>query len=393
VRIENRFTVSLPIAAAWKVLLDVERIARCVPGGELADVTGDECRGRLRVALGAVPSEYAGVVRFVDVDEGSYRMVLEGHGREAGGEGAARATVTAALRQIGVRTEVALDADVTLTGPVARLERDVLAGVASSLLARFAERLEADLAREGVQGADVPAGYQAADDDAAPAKRTRKAAKAIKATKAAKKATRAAKRPTRATKATSATPGRATKATAGKATRAAKRATKAPTATKAGSAHKAAKSAKSAKSAVTEATEPAPSATKAADRAGAGGRDRLEDAPAAASEAAEETTPSEEAEARPVAAAALPEVRRALADVVAVPSRTPEARPVPSTAASFDVVGRAGGPLAERALPAGAIAAIVVMILARRRGIRALFGLVAAALVAALTQAVRSRSR
>ncbi len=59
----------------------------------------------------------------------------------------------------------------------------------------------------------------------------------------------------------------------------------------------------------------------------------------------------------------------------------------------IDLLTVAGGPIAERALPAGAIAAIVVMVIVRRRGLRVLFGLIAAVLVAALTQSLRSASR
>jgi hypothetical protein len=69
------------------------------------------------------------------------------------------------------------------------------------------------------------------------------------------------------------------------------------------------------------------------------------------------------------------EARRALAEAVAEP---------------VDLLGVAGGPVDERALSAGALAAIVVMVVARRRGIRVLFGLIAAALVSVLAQSFRA---
>ena len=48
-RIEDDFRVALPIEDAWKVLLDVERIAPCMPGAQLQEIEGDEFRGIVKV--------------------------------------------------------------------------------------------------------------------------------------------------------------------------------------------------------------------------------------------------------------------------------------------------------------------------------------------------------
>ena len=44
-KIEDEFRVDVPVEEAWKVLLDVERIAPCMPGAQLQEVEGDEYRG------------------------------------------------------------------------------------------------------------------------------------------------------------------------------------------------------------------------------------------------------------------------------------------------------------------------------------------------------------
>jgi hypothetical protein len=145
-RIDNSFTVGLPAEDAWKVLLDVERIAPCMPGAELQEITDDEYRGVVKVKLGAITAQYKGAVRFAEVDEAGRRLVLRAEGRETRGQGNASATVTATLRPAGEgRTEVAIETDLTISGKIAQFGRGVMADVSSKLLGEFARCLEADL--------------------------------------------------------------------------------------------------------------------------------------------------------------------------------------------------------------------------------------------------------
>ena len=152
-RIEDRFTVSLPIDETWKVFLDVERIAPCMPGAQLQEMTDDEYRGVVKVKLGAITAQYKGALRFEEVDEAGHRLVLRAEGRETRGQGNAAATVVATLHSAGDGgTEVAIDTDLTVTGRIAQFGRGVMADVSSKLLGEFARCLEADLAREFSKG-------------------------------------------------------------------------------------------------------------------------------------------------------------------------------------------------------------------------------------------------
>ena len=51
-QLDNEFTVPAPVSEVWKTLLDVERIAPCMPGATVDRVDGDEVAGRVRVILG-----------------------------------------------------------------------------------------------------------------------------------------------------------------------------------------------------------------------------------------------------------------------------------------------------------------------------------------------------
>jgi uncharacterized protein len=158
-RIENSFTVNLPAEDAWKVLLDVERIAPCMPGAELQEVTDDEYRGIVKVKLGAITAQYKGAVRFAEVDEVGRRIVLKAEGRETRGQGNASATVTATLTGAGEgQTRVAIGTDLTISGKIAQFGRGVMADVSSKLLNEFATCLEREvLAGDGGTGAVTPA--------------------------------------------------------------------------------------------------------------------------------------------------------------------------------------------------------------------------------------------
>jgi uncharacterized protein len=153
-RIQDRFTVNVPIEQAWQVLLDVERVAPCMPGAQLQAVDGDDYHGICKVKLGAITANFKGTVRFVEVDEEARRVVLQARGREARGSGNASATVTAQLREIDAdTTEAEIDTDLSVTGRMAQFGRGVMADVSAKLLGEFANRLEESLAESAPEEA------------------------------------------------------------------------------------------------------------------------------------------------------------------------------------------------------------------------------------------------
>lgn len=141
----NRFTVGVPLDAAWSVLTDVERIAPCLPGAQLQEVDGDDYRGVVNVKVGPITAQYKGKATFVDRDDVRHVAVLKAEGRETKGQGNASATITASLRPHGEGTAVDVVTELTISGKVAQFGRGVLADVSSKLLDQFVECLETDL--------------------------------------------------------------------------------------------------------------------------------------------------------------------------------------------------------------------------------------------------------
>jgi uncharacterized protein len=145
VNIQEEFRVDVPVEEAWRVLLDVERIAPCMPGAQLKEVEGEEFRGVVKVKVGPITAQYKGAARLTEVDDANHRAVIRAEGRDTRGQGNASATVTAALEPDGDGTRVRIDSDVTITGKVAQFGRGVIADVSSKLLDQFVANLERDV--------------------------------------------------------------------------------------------------------------------------------------------------------------------------------------------------------------------------------------------------------
>src|SRR3954467_15159306 len=115
-KLEHEFTVPTSVDEAWKVLLDVERVAPCMPGATLLTVDGDDFTGTVKVKVGPIQVTYKGQAKFVEKDAGAHRAVIEASGREARGSGTAAATVTTQLLSEGDSTKVTVTTDLNVTG-------------------------------------------------------------------------------------------------------------------------------------------------------------------------------------------------------------------------------------------------------------------------------------
>ncbi len=170
-KIEDNFRVEVPVDEAWKVLLDLERIAPCLPGAQLTEVEGDEYRGTVKIKVGPITAQYKGVAKIEEADEANRKVVLQAEGRDTRGQGNASATVVATLVADGdAATTVNIDTDLNITGKVAQFGRGVLGDVSNKLLGQFADNLKKDVLSGtptapdagGRRGADRP-GHRSLD--------------------------------------------------------------------------------------------------------------------------------------------------------------------------------------------------------------------------------------
>ena len=169
--LEHSFTVPVPKSRAWDVLLDVERVAPCMPGATLDSVDGDEIRGRIKVKVGPINMTYAGTARFVERDKDAGVVTLEASGKETRGAGTASASVRSVLVDRGQETDVKVLTTLNVTGKPAQFGRGVMNEVGGRLLTIFATNLAALLAEQEGSAADgqaAAAGATTAEQAGAP---------------------------------------------------------------------------------------------------------------------------------------------------------------------------------------------------------------------------------
>jgi len=147
--LQNSFVVPTGIDKAWATLLDLEKVAPCLPGAKLDAVEGETFTGTVKVKLGPVNMTYGGKARFVEVDEDAHKAIIEGNGKETRGSGTASALITAQMISEGPdRTRVEVTTDLSITGKPAQFGRGVMQDVATRLIDQFAANLEALIAAD-----------------------------------------------------------------------------------------------------------------------------------------------------------------------------------------------------------------------------------------------------
>jgi carbon monoxide dehydrogenase subunit G len=158
-RLEQSFTVAAPAGEVWAALIDVQRVAPCLPGAEVTEA-GEEgtYRGTFTVKVGPTTAAYNGTLRLVELDEASRKAVMAARGTDRRGQGGATATIRSTVREAGDATTVDVVTDFTITGRLARFGRGgMIEDVSRRLLRDFAACLqesivataEAPPAREG----------------------------------------------------------------------------------------------------------------------------------------------------------------------------------------------------------------------------------------------------
>jgi carbon monoxide dehydrogenase subunit G len=194
VQLENSFTVPVPIDEAWRVLLDIQRIAPCMPGAALDSVTGDDFTGRVKVKLGPINLTYQGKASFIEKDAAAHRAVIDAKGKDQRGNGTAAATITAQLADEGGTTRVDVLTDLNITGRPAQFGRGVMTDVGNKLLGQFADKLAAQLGAGEVPAQSTGAAEQAAATVTGAAEEVAASAEQAAAGRVAKKTAAAAKK-------------------------------------------------------------------------------------------------------------------------------------------------------------------------------------------------------
>jgi uncharacterized protein len=147
VLITTKFELEAPVEAAWAYLLDVKKIAHCVPGAVLTEVVDERTyEGRIEVKVGPIAVSYKGRITLQSVDENSHTVQVVARGTEARGRGGASATATAELAPSGEGTAVVMNTELAVSGVVTQFGRTgIIQDVAQRISQRFATCVNQEL--------------------------------------------------------------------------------------------------------------------------------------------------------------------------------------------------------------------------------------------------------
>jgi carbon monoxide dehydrogenase subunit G len=149
-KLEQSFTVTAPVEQVWAMLIDVARVAPCLPG---AEVTGQEpdgsYAGTFSVKLGPATASYRGHLKMDSLDEAARTATMHANGTDKRGQGGAHAVIVSTLRPDGAETQVDVSTDFSITGRLARFGRGgMIEDISKRLMRDFAQCLQATLAAE-----------------------------------------------------------------------------------------------------------------------------------------------------------------------------------------------------------------------------------------------------
>ena len=164
-KLEHSFQVAAPLDRVWDALIDVERVAPCLPGAEITEAGEDGTyRGTFSVRLGPTTAAYRGELAMAEMDADAHRAVMRASGQDKRGQGSAKATIVSTMREEGGATTVDVETDFTITGRLARFGRGgMIQDVSNRLLRDFSECLQ-----KTIEGAEATPKAAASEPGAAP---------------------------------------------------------------------------------------------------------------------------------------------------------------------------------------------------------------------------------
>jgi uncharacterized protein len=144
VKLEQSFEVRAPVERVWETLIDVERVAPCLPGAEITEAGDDGTyRGTFSVRLGPTTAAYRGELNLEEQDEAARRVVMRASGQDKRGQGSVKATIVSTMHEAGDVTRVEVETDFTITGRLARFGRGgMMQDISNRLLREFADCLQ-----------------------------------------------------------------------------------------------------------------------------------------------------------------------------------------------------------------------------------------------------------
>jgi carbon monoxide dehydrogenase subunit G len=153
-KLEQSFEVAAPLERVWEALINVERVAPCLPGASVTDRNDDgSYNGNFKVKIGPTSAAYSGKLMMENVDESAHTATMQAQGTDKRGQGGAKATIVSSVSEGSDgagSTRVEVVTDYHITGRLARFGRGgMIEDISNRLLGEFAKCLQTALAGDG----------------------------------------------------------------------------------------------------------------------------------------------------------------------------------------------------------------------------------------------------
>ena len=169
IRIEEVFEIQAHPDRVWEYLTDPRQVVNCLPGAELTSVQDEKTfLGRVKVKVGPISTSYAGKVILTERDDANRVAKMTGEGRESGGAGSAKMTMTSSVAGLANGgSEVRVVADIDIVGRIAQFGRGMIESVNKQMFKQFTECVRRTLA-DGSSGAPTTSEPSRASDKTEP---------------------------------------------------------------------------------------------------------------------------------------------------------------------------------------------------------------------------------
>ncbi|MCH8282696.1 MAG: hypothetical protein J4O03_17000 [Chloroflexi bacterium] len=142
-QLENKCLVPADRDTTWELVMDIPRVAACIPGvNDVTPVGDDKFNAVMQVRIGPMRLSFSGTILIVDQDKqkGEARFRVEAADRRLGGS--FRADMILRLNPLSeTQTELSIESDVAFMGKLGELGQPLIRRKAGNTLEDFARNL------------------------------------------------------------------------------------------------------------------------------------------------------------------------------------------------------------------------------------------------------------
>jgi len=148
---DHRLTIPVARTELWDFMMDVPKLAACVPGVERIEPrgeSGDDFGGLMRVRVGPIALALEGVLSVKERDTADHRATVDAEATDRKVGGGLRANATMSLVEVDpAHTELVIHADARLLGKLSEFGQPVIRKKAEQMVAEFARNVAAQFAQ------------------------------------------------------------------------------------------------------------------------------------------------------------------------------------------------------------------------------------------------------